>query len=301
MYANPAMLMQTDEIDSLIQSINKSKDGRHETLLSTLLTLYTSSNSTFILRCRAGAESKSINQPSMTLFGTAVPSCYYESLSERMLSNGFFARTMVFESGPRSTGQDARILDIPERVLYTAKWWKEYCCGNGNLSWENPSPTIVPQDDGAKRLLADMREMTEIEYAKCEHENDEVGTTVWSRVSENIRKLSLLYAISESGSMPVINADAVDWATKLVMYQVKRMLIVSSEHVADNATETLCLKLLRIIRKFGGQIEHHVLLKKMKIQVKEFVVLIETLKQRKDVVIEHTDTATKPKTIYRLA
>ena len=36
-----------------------------------------------------------IDQPCLTIFGTAIPNHYYEALSERMLTNGFFARTIT--------------------------------------------------------------------------------------------------------------------------------------------------------------------------------------------------------------
>ena len=89
----PSMLFQTDEIDGLLQSINKSRDARHEQIMSTLLTMYSSANSVFPMRRKAGTEPAGvINQPSLVIFGTAIPNHYYEALSERMLTNGLFAR-----------------------------------------------------------------------------------------------------------------------------------------------------------------------------------------------------------------
>ena len=39
------MIFQTDEIDTMLQSISNSKDARYENLMGTLLTMYTSSAS----------------------------------------------------------------------------------------------------------------------------------------------------------------------------------------------------------------------------------------------------------------
>jgi hypothetical protein len=50
LFAHQNMLFQTDEIDGLLQTINKSRDGRHEYLMSTLLSMYSSSNSVFSMR-----------------------------------------------------------------------------------------------------------------------------------------------------------------------------------------------------------------------------------------------------------
>ena len=54
LFANPAMLFQTDEIDGMLQSINKAKDARHENLMGTLLTMYSASGSVFPMRPKAG-------------------------------------------------------------------------------------------------------------------------------------------------------------------------------------------------------------------------------------------------------
>jgi hypothetical protein len=127
LFLNPAILFQTDEIDSLLQSINKARDARHEGIMSTMLTAFSSANSVWAVRCKAGKESRGvIDQPCLVLFGTAIPNHYYEALSERMLTNGFFARMIILEAGERAPGQEPSIRDLPPRVLETAKWWAEF-------------------------------------------------------------------------------------------------------------------------------------------------------------------------------
>ncbi len=70
LYLSPSMLFQTDEIDGILQSMSKSKDGRHENLMSTLLTMYSSANSVYPMRRKAGKESPgSIDQPCLVVFG----------------------------------------------------------------------------------------------------------------------------------------------------------------------------------------------------------------------------------------
>ncbi|MFM8189025.1 MAG: hypothetical protein ACKN85_11145 [Pirellula sp.] len=57
LYLSPTMLFQTDEIDGILQSMSTSRDGRHENLMSTLLTMYSSANSVYPMRRKAGKES----------------------------------------------------------------------------------------------------------------------------------------------------------------------------------------------------------------------------------------------------
>jgi hypothetical protein len=302
LFQTPGMLFQTDEIDGMLQSINKAKDARHEAIMSTLLTMYSSANSVFPMRRKAGKESPGvIDQPSLVIFGTAIPNHYYEALSERMLTNGFFARMIILEAGPRGTGQEPSIRDLPPRVLAAAKWWADYRPGTGNLQDWHPVPAVVAHSEEARRLLVDTRQQAETEYTAAEGRGDSVGTTVWGRVSEQVRKLALLYAISENHQSPRISLAAVEWASAFVMHQTRRMLFMAAGHVADNPFHAECLKAVEKLRKAPGQVlPHSVLLKRMKMDAKSFGMLIDTLIQQGDIEPDHTPRPGWPIRAYRL-
>ncbi len=290
LFKQPSILFQTDEIDGMLQSINKAKDARHEAIMSTLLTMYSSSNSVYPMRRKAGKEAPGvIDQPNMVIFGTAIPNHYYEALSERMLTNGFFARMLILEAGQRGNGQEPSIRDLPPRVIETARWWTEFSPGKGNLEHWHPTPKVVPHADAAKRLLVETREEAETEYARAEEAQDAVGTTVWGRVSEQVRKLGLLHAISANARAPVIDVDAVRWARHLVMHQTRRMLFMAAGHVAENPFHAECLKLMKKLREAPGrELSHSVLLKRMKMDSKTFGMLVETLEQQGDIEVVTT-------------
>ena len=149
LFLEPCMLFQTDEIDGMLQSINKARDARHENIMGTMLTMYSAANSVFPMRRKAGKEAAgAIDQPCLVVFGTAIPNHYYEALSERMLTNGFFARMIVLECGYRSPGREPNIRPLPERTVEIAKWWGDFRPGTGNLQDWHPVPRIVPQTEG---------------------------------------------------------------------------------------------------------------------------------------------------------
>ncbi|MBE0568398.1 MAG: bifunctional DNA primase/polymerase [Deltaproteobacteria bacterium] len=299
----PSMLFQTDEIDGMLQSINKSKDARHESIMNTLLTMYSSANSVFPMRRKAGKESPgAINQPHLVVFGTAIPNHYYEALSERMLTNGFFARMIILECGKRSPGQEPSIRPLPARVLEVAKWWADYRPGTGNLQNWHPAPRIVPHTDEAKAILIETRLEAEAEYERAESSRDAVGTTVWGRVNEHVRKLALLYAVSENHEHTEINRKAVDWARKFVIHQTRRMLFMAQAFVADNPFHAECLKFLQKLREAPGQeLSHSALLKRTRMEARNFLMLVETLEQQGDIVIRTQSTSGRPSRFYRLA
>ncbi len=302
LFKQPSMLFQTDEIDGMLQSINKAKDARHEAIMSTLLTMYSSSNSVFPMRRKAGKESPGvIDQPNLIIFGTAIPNHYYEALSERMLTNGFFARMLILEAGQRGNGQEPSIRDLPQRVIETARWWAEFSPGKGNLEHWHPTPKVVEHTESAKRLLVETREEAESEYARAEEAQDAVGTTVWGRVSEQVRKLALLHAISANARAPVIDVDAVRWARHLVMHQTRRMLFMAAGHVAENPFHAECLKLMKKLRESPDRMmARNKLMRAMHCKLADFDQIIATLLMQGDVECVEIPTSTKPAQGYRL-
>lgn len=302
---SPCMLFQTDEIDGMLQTISKAKDARHENVMSTLLTMYSSANSVYPMRRKAGKESPgAIDQPHLVIFGTAIPKHYYEALSERMLTNGFFARMIILEGGPRSKGQDARILDLPPRVLAVAKWWADFHPGGGNLENWHPTPAVVECTDDARCVLREAREEAEAEYSKAEADGDSVGTTVWGRVAEQARKLALIYAVSETPEAPQIGKVAANWAAKFILHQTRRMLFMADCHGAETPFQSDCQKMIQHLRNTPGMVmSHSKLLKQMKVDSKSLREIVSTLIERGDVVAEQspqTGHGGRPILIYRL-
>ncbi len=105
-----AMLFQNDEMDGVLRQINSDRENHRESIPNILLTLYTSANDVYPIRVKAGQkETIHIDQPHLTLFGTATPQYFYESLSQRMLTNGFFARSIIVDIGKRGAGQNSRV------------------------------------------------------------------------------------------------------------------------------------------------------------------------------------------------
>lgn len=303
LYGEPCMLFQTDEIDGMLQSINKARDARHENIMGTLLSLYSSANSVFPMRRKAGKGAPgAIDQPCLVVFGTAIPNHYYEALSERMLTNGFFARMIILECGKRSPGQEPSLRELPERVLATAKWWADLRPGTGNLQNWHPVPLVVPHTEEAKGILIETRLEAEAEYGRAEGADDAVGTTVWGRVSEHARKLALLHAVSENPERPEIGKAAAEWARRLVIHQTKRMLFMAQAHVAESPFQAECLKALQKLRGAPErELSHSVLLKRMKMEAKDFLALVTTLEQRGDIVTQTESTRGRPGRVYRLA
>lgn len=302
----PSMMFQVDEIDGMLAGISKNRkdgNGKPDSLMMTLLTAYTSGAGYYPMRRRANGEHSCngvINQPSLTIYGTAIPANYYEAISERMLSNGFFARCMVLESGLRAPGRDVeRMEPVPPRLILAAKWWREFSPG-GNMSDFTPQPAMVEYTADAKQIMFSLRELADHECREGEQRNDTIATSAWGRVHEHARKLALIYAASENKEAPIIGQKAAEWGAALSTFQCSRALRVAKSHVADSEFEADALKLMGYIRH-QGTVSHKDCLRKMRMKARDFADLIGTLIDRGDVLERIEATATQPGKYYSIS
>jgi len=304
MYSNLNMLFQTDEIDSMLRCINSARESRWESIQETLLTFYTSSDSSFPMRTKAGMkECQSIRNPHLSIFGTATPRNYYQALSERMMTNGLFSRMLIVDVGERALCEMAGDIDtIPADILDIAQFWQEKTRPSlrNNLTWENPNPPAAPYQDEAKKMLFDFQRLSDMNHRAAES-NDEVTKAVWSRAAENARKLALLYACSENHEHPVITEAAVQWAIDFVNHQIRRQIYMASIYAAENSFHGDCLKLKEKLRNEPGkQLLHSKLLKRMKIDKDYFKKLIETLIEQGDIRVTESTSPTQKGAVYVL-
>ncbi|HQG07078.1 MAG TPA: DUF3987 domain-containing protein [Anaerohalosphaeraceae bacterium] len=304
MLANLNMLFQTDEIDTMLRCINTSRESRYESIQDTLLTFYTSSDSSFPMRTKAGMkECVSIRNPHLTIFGTATPKNYYQALSERMMTSGFFSRMLIVDVGERALCEIAGDIDaIPPDILEVAEFWQEKTrpSAKHNLSWENPNPPVAPYQGQAGKLLFDFQRQSDLNHRAAEA-NDEVAKAVWSRAAENARKLALLYACSENHQQPVITEAAAQWAIDFVNHQVRRQLFMAGIYAAENKFHADCLKLKEKLRHAPGRkMQHSDLMKNMRMDKDTFKKLVDTMFEQGDIQIEPMVQVTKKGVFYKL-
>ncbi len=297
---SPSILALTDEMDGLMLQIKNSSDGRYEGLTDRFKELFSCSDQDYVTRCKAGKQGQVVHQPSLTMMGTAIPSHYYSALSEKMLTDGFLARTISVDAADEVEDQEPAIVKLPERIIETALWWSQFNPSNGNIADFNPEPAVVAMSDRAVELIKEVRQMARHEQNKANENNDIAACAIWSRVRQMTRKLALIYAISADYKNPQIDEKAVMWARDFIIHQAKRMLFMVTEHVSENDFDAICKKVLRIIRKEGGSIDHSVLLRKSKLKSREFNELITTLLQREEIFLGSAQTRGRVKTLYSI-
>jgi hypothetical protein len=249
LFVTPSVLFQTDEIDALILAIAKGHDPRWEGIMSVLLRFFTSSGSIYPMRVKAGQSPGIIDQPNLCLLGTAIPKNYYESMSTKMLTNGFFARMLVLEAGPRLRGGGKARTPLPERLIQTARWWVDLKPGRsgGNLTAWHPEPAWIESTAEAEAALETLRDEADAEYEKAEKADDVPAMAVWARVYEKTRKLALIYAASECPENPTVSLPAATWAGEFVIFLTRQMLDRAAHHVAETEFHARCNRLIELL------------------------------------------------------
>jgi hypothetical protein len=252
MLAHPAVLFQTDEIDGLMTRIHLGRDPRYEGIMNVLLKMYSSGNALYPMRVKADQPPAAIDQPCLCLFGTAIPKHYYEALSQKMLTNGFFARLFILEAGRRGHGQEAALRAVPGTLVEAARWWAEYRPGTqpGNLCAWHPEPRVVPATPEAAAIQAAFRRRADDEYSAAEDRGDETGMAVWARAHEKARRLAVVYSASVNRAAPNITPDAARWAGAFVEHQTRRMLFMAGEHVCENDFQARCQAVVATLRRW---------------------------------------------------
>lgn len=256
---NPILLWQCDEMDGLLRSMDGYTNENARRMMEILLELYTTSSSSYTVRLKANAESsETIVLPNLNLFGTCIPKNFYEAMSEKMMSNGMFGRMLIVEDNTKRVPNDhiSRDKSIPESILAQVRYWmtqcKQYDYSNGggtSASSCTPEKAYFTHSPEAMQLLRGIRDIYDGEYETCREDGDSMGTSVWARAFELTNKLALLYTCSENPYSRVIRWTAVEWASKLVDHQCRRMLFKAREKAFGTTHEKNSNRLIELLRR----------------------------------------------------
>lgn len=305
LFATPNVLFQTDEIDKITSAISSGRDPRYEMMMQILLKMCTSSGSIYAMRVKAGKDAGVINQPSLSIFGTAVASEFYLSLCEKLMTNGFLARFIIGEAGKRGKGQESELTAIPPRVLEAAKFWADYNPGGGNLGQQNPTPKIIEATPEAKEILISFREHAENEYSKAESRGDNGTMAQWARANEMARRCSLDYASGQSYKKPEITGNAALWATEFMDHQTRKTLYMASKYISNSDFDAMCKLLIKYMedcrKKHGNKwVTYHAITRKLRWKPREHMEVREALLNQGLIVIDSISTKGRSKIVYRL-
>ena len=304
LFDQSASLFQVDEIDGLLLRVSQARDAQHEAIVSMLLQMYSSAASVYVMRAKAGRERSVIDQPCLCLFGTAVPQHFYESLSARLMTNGFLARLLILECRKRGEGRDDVYRPLPASIVDAARWWADFrpC---GNLGEEHPVPRLVPTTPDALAAFADLRRRIDATYDECQAVGDNPGMAIWARAYEKARRLALVYACSADREGPVITPESVAWSGAFALHQTRRMLYMARQYASESEFDGKRKRLLDVLdqwrRQHGDEwMPFWRINRKLPWSNREHEEVRDTLLQQRLIEYRVTTTRGRPGAVYRL-
>lgn len=312
MFAHSSMLFQVDEFDTVFNALKNDKDAKGEPVMEKLLRFYGASRGIFKMRKLAvkrqdsgrmqpGDDDLKIINPNLSIFGTAIPKFFYESLGLRVLLNGLSARCMILDAGKRGRG-NAHMADIeivPPNIVAAIEIIKKYGTEK-NLHGEFPSPMLIRAMPDAATLLRELNDKYDDKYDYYEDRKEAVPMAFWGRAFEKICKLSMLYAISENVKNPFISVAGVRWAVSFVDFLTEQMLYMVDAYSFENPFDEKSRKVLRYIVEAEKPIAHAVLLRKSHESAETLKQIIETLMENGSISLSIVGEGVKATRFYAL-
>lgn len=252
-----------DEMGAFLSSKTGRNSSSHQAEIPALLTkLYTSSNSIHFGKQYADEKSRpraEINQPHVTLYGTSNPVDLFKSVTEDMISSGFFGRMLCFfpKSDRPKANKDSKAYDVPFSLISDLNKWADFVIpppwDKGNLEGiVNHYPNIIKISDEAKDVFFNYDELF-FKYGQVYKFTKNLDA-LWVRGVEQAKKLALVFTCSLArvpGDMPPISAQMAEDCCQMIKILIERICIECDQNVIGSDFEALQKKIMDAIRLSG--------------------------------------------------
>jgi len=252
LWREPCALLQLDEIEHLFEAIADERDANARGKSEYMKSIFTKSATTYTLRPKATAPNeigRTVNCPSLTLFGTGVCRDVFRALTPKSIHDGFVGRCLIFDT--EVEGEDNTFENSPTELPSTVVGAAEEFANIAERQRASPKLEMqfVPYGDGVNdRMNAILKEIRAKKTA-CTSDGDEVGESIWGRAGEKVSKLALVYAISENMVEPAVSLAGVEWAWELVQTLISRMCTRIDLWMTNGKIDELARRALRFLQK----------------------------------------------------
>lgn len=256
--ASPSCLFLLDEIGRTLKEVANPRAQMYvKNQASIYLKLYSGSDGVYYSKNYADAEkSFSIEQPSLSIYGTTVPKMLWDSMSSDQVSDGWLSRFLIFESEDRDP-EHRDITDLEPKISLLEQFdrWEHDRRHNENPNAGNiaqvirPDPMIVGMTQDGRTIFNDMESQMRAVRADLMKQNKEFG--MYTRVTASARKLALIRACGRNFDRPEITESDAAWAAKLCLHLVAKNVKQIDRNVSDSVCEEVVKKMADIIRCAG--------------------------------------------------
>lgn len=300
----PACVMMLDEFGLVLQSISGDKAPGYKMEISEkLLALYTTSGKTYKFGTYADrkVDPLILKDPHLCIYGTTTLETYIKALKKIAIANGQLNRFIVLpgNDSPDRKYEDAK-RGVPDQLL---EMWKNILPDGVDLTAMNSTmiqPDITEVGWGETREY--VNKLFDLEDKRVK-EGDVTGVgELWSRFSEHIIKVAMIFAICRSPITPILNMDDIKLAEIIVTASVEYSIDLAMNYMYENETERTKKQVLTLIRQSGKRgLGRKELLKTLSgLRVRDLDEIIKSLleEERIDALVDKTAGEGKIKIRY---
>lgn len=302
--ADGAGLLLWDEIGKALANITNPRANVYQrAILSVIMKLFSSADTTFVGTQYGNKENqrRDIDQPCLGVYGTTVPSRFYEALTGDDVQDGFIPRWLVFESHDYAINSLKPTVTAPSEALISEviQWRERPSNANpqGNLSAHlEIDPLVISYSDEARELIDEFQLACRRRIAK----NPTGGhSAIYSRLAEHAIKLALCGHEGDS-----ISGSVMRWAIDVATHCSGALVKSINENLSANETEAEYKKVLRYFRQHADKwISHNDLIKQTQWVrgSRRRHEILAGLVDSGDLVKREADTGGRKKAEYRFA
>jgi hypothetical protein len=298
--ASPAKLYLFDEFGRFLAKTRERTGGAHlHAVQEALLELWGATRNP-LWKHKSMAEAKfnrEIPYPCVGFLGFTVPSNFWDSLEESHLSDGFAARLIVVDTGPRPESRSPVEIPPPQSVLDRAAYWRDFAPGGDLAKAGRFDPIVIPSSPEAEDAFAEL-------VAYQERHEGEVAEAIWSRAIEKARRLAMVFACSRNHESPEIDLEAARWAIEFVKWATSTFIAKAAEEVTGGEAFQLKYKrVLKLIREKSSkrhQCTRSTLLRATKWRAKELDEVLHALEHGDEIERQEIGEGRRATTTYRV-
>lgn len=240
-FKRPSVLFPLDEIGHFFKQAQSHNAAPYMQAIPTTLTkLFTSASNVYLGKEYADQKTnprKDIVQPNASIFGTTTPLQLLSALTPSEIENGLLGRMMLFIASNNDPIRQNVVISPPPKSLvkWCIDWFRrtDQPKAPGNLAEVAVNiPFTMTQSDEAKKILAEYYVYSDREKRKL---RDGSGLdALWARSAEYAIKFAMIQACGRMFLNPVIDAEAMEYGTKLARYLTNQLVKSARSHIVDN-------------------------------------------------------------------
>lgn len=250
------VLFQYDEVHTFTRSMRDPRNTNAQTTAATLMSLYSASQSTYATRVKATKKndrgSVIIHRPCVSVFGTSVTQFFLESMSREALSNGFFARLLIFNTGHAEWSLSGISIDkaLAEEDLSSLYAWTHGVMLSSPASI--PLPYEAVWSDEAMELRRLDQQDTEARVRQSSDNMLEEVASIWARVVEQTSRVAIILACAhtDNPAQVLVTREDYEQAHEIVQWCVQTQLDLMSKYVHHTNEERNIVRFAQIAMRW---------------------------------------------------